>query len=303
MSSTNAVAAAREAMGPVGIFLPGPVLDGPVSAAESVESVQQLEAAGWRTAWNNEGVYDKDAFVHLALLLSNTERMVFGPSIANIWSRAPQVAGLAAAMLAEAFPGRFVLGMGVGYSMQADYVGQPWGHPLENMRDYLEKMQVPMGLRQVPDAEYATVIAARRPKMLALAGEISDGINSNGAPPEWTAHAREVLGPDKLVIIGVPTILDEDVERARATARANVPRIAPILQELGGISLSPEELAEPTDAVVDSLTAYGDPSHIADQVRAHLEAGADHVMIMLAGQNHTAGIQQALELAPALTAI
>jgi len=300
---TTEVNAARQAMGPVGVFLPGPILDGPVSTNEQRESVRKLEAAGYRMAWNNEIVWDKDVFVHLALLLAATERMAFGSSIANIWARTPQVAGLAAANVAEAFPDRFVLGIGVGYEGQALSVGKEWGHPLDNMRAYLDAMKVPQGMRQVPDAAYPMVMAARRPKMLALSGEIADGVNCNMVPPEWTAHARNVLGPDKLVIIGVSTILDDDLDRARETGRASARSVAPILAELEGISFSDEELAAGSDAVVDSLIAYGSPERIADQVRAHLDAGADHVMIMLNGQNYTTGIEQSLALAPTLTAI
>jgi probable F420-dependent oxidoreductase len=300
---TTEVKAARQAMGPVGVFLPGPILDGPVSTDVQRDSVRRLEAAGYRMAWNNEIVYDKDSFVHLALMLGATERMAFGTSIANIWARTPQVAGLAAANVAEAFPDRFVLGIGVGYEGQALSVGQQWGHPLDNMRAYLDAMQVPQGMRQVPDIAYPMVMAARRPKMLALSGEIADGANCNMVPPEWTSHARRVLGPDKLVIIGVSTILDDDIDRARETARASARSVAPILVELDGISFSPEELREGTDAVVDALVAYGSLERIANQVQAHLDAGADHVMIMLNGSNYATAIEQMLALAPTLTAI
>ena len=278
---TTEVNAARRAMGPVGVFLPGPILDGPVSTDVQRESVRKLEAAGYRMAWNNEIVWDKDVFVHLALLLAATEQMAFGSSIANIWARTPQVAGLAAANVAEAFPERFILGIGVGYEGQALSVGKEWGHPLDNMRAYLDAMQVPQGMRQVPDVAYPMVMAARRPKMLALSGEIADGVNCNMVPPEWTAHARTVLGPDKLVIIGVSTVLDDDLDRARETARASARSVAPILAELDGISFSDEELTEGSDAVVDALVAYGTPDRIANQVQAHLDAGADHVMICL----------------------
>jgi hypothetical protein len=169
-ANPNTVEVAREALGPVGVFLPGPILSGPVPAALQREAVRRLEDAGYRAAWNNEIVYDKDAFVQLALMLANTERMVFGTSIANIWARTPQVAGLAAGALAEAYPDRFVLGLGVGYSVQAESVGQTWGHPLANMRAYFEKMIAPQPMRQVPEVAYARIMAARRPKMLAPPG-------------------------------------------------------------------------------------------------------------------------------------
>ena len=79
------------------------------------KAVGRLERVGYRTAWTNETVGGKDPLVQLALLLPATERMTFGTGIANIWARAPQTAHGAAAMLAQAYPGRLVLGLGVGY--------------------------------------------------------------------------------------------------------------------------------------------------------------------------------------------
>jgi alkanesulfonate monooxygenase SsuD/methylene tetrahydromethanopterin reductase-like flavin-dependent oxidoreductase (luciferase family) len=105
----NVVGDARQNLGPVGVFLPGPILSSPVPAEMQRRAVRSLEDAGVNAAWNNEVVYDKDAFVQLGLMLGSTNRIAFGTAIANIWARAPQTAAVAAAALAEAYPGRFVL--------------------------------------------------------------------------------------------------------------------------------------------------------------------------------------------------
>ena len=146
------------------------------------EAVGRLERAGYRAAWTNEVVGGKDAFVQLAVLLAATERMAFGTSIANIWAREPQTAHGAAALLAQAYPGRFVLGLGVGYPQQAASTGREFGSPLATMRDYLDRMDSPTQ-PPAPDVAYPRIIGANGPKMLALAGEMADGALPAMLPP------------------------------------------------------------------------------------------------------------------------
>src|ERR1700690_4379582 len=139
MGTTTVVESARRALGPVGVFLPFSRTGAP-SADLQREAVRRLERAGYRATWVNEAVGGKDALVQLAVLLAATERMVFGTSIANIWARAPQTAHGAAALLSQAFPDRFVLGLGVGYPHQAASVGREFGRPGGPRRDYLDQM-------------------------------------------------------------------------------------------------------------------------------------------------------------------
>src|SRR3984957_11374756 len=167
------VEAARRALGPVGVFLPFSIASAP-TADQQRDAARRLEAAGYRAAWTNEAVGGKDALVQLAVLLAATERLVLGTSIANIWARAPQTAHGAAALLAQAFPGRFALGLGVGYPQQAASVGREFGRPVGTMREYLEQMGAPTQL-PAPDVDYPKIIGANGPKMLALSGEIADG--------------------------------------------------------------------------------------------------------------------------------
>jgi probable F420-dependent oxidoreductase len=198
MSSTI-VEAARRALGPVGAFLPVPTASAP-PIDQQRDAVRRLERVGYRAAWTNETVGGKDALVQLAVLLAATERMVFGTGIANIWARSPQTAHGAAALLAQAYPDRFVLGLGVGYPQQAASVDREFGRPLATMRDYLDRMGAATQL-PAPDVAYPRIIGANGPKMLALAGEITDGALPAGQPPDFTAEARRLLGPDKLLVI------------------------------------------------------------------------------------------------------
>jgi probable F420-dependent oxidoreductase len=294
------VEAARQAVGPVGVLLPVTFTDMP-SVDSQREAVRRLERVGYRTTWTNE-VIGKDALVQLAMLLGATERMVFGTSIANIWAREPQTLHAAAAALAEGFPQRFVLGLGVGYPQQAAGTGREFGKPLTTLRDYRERMDSETW-PPAPNGAYPRIIAANGPKMLALAGESFDGALPAGLPPEFTAHARQVVGPDKLLVVGLSVIVDTDPDRARTKARDTVstslaqPSYA---ATIGRLSYSAAEIDEISDRLVDDTVGHGDPTAIAATVQRHLAAGADHVLVMVPGGDFAAGVYHLEELATTL---
>jgi probable F420-dependent oxidoreductase len=304
MQPTTVVQAARDTLGPVGAFLPISTTSAtPVDLQR--EAVGRLERAGYRAAWTNEGVGGKDALVQLAVLLAATQRMAFGTGIANVWARAPQTTHGAAALLAEAYPGRFVLGLGVGYPQQAASTGREFGSPLATMRDYVDRMADPTQL-PAPDVAYPRIIAALGPKMLALAGEIADGAIPAMVPPEFTAQARRVLGPDKLLVVGLPVVVDTDRIRARETAREMLAsRLAmagtSYAAGLARLGYPDAEITGVSDRLVDAVIGHGDPASIATKVREHLAAGADHVLVLTpVGGDFAVGVDDLERLAPAL---
>jgi probable F420-dependent oxidoreductase len=308
MDSTDVVDAARKSLGPAGAYLPVPFTSAPAVELQR-KAVGRLEAAGYRTAWVNETVGGKDPLVQLALLLPATERMTFGTGIANIWARAPQTAHGAAATLAQAFPGRLVLGLGVGYPEQAAMVGREFGSPLAAMRDYLERMAAPT-MTPAPDASYPRIVAANGPKMIALAGEMADGVLPAGLPAAFTAQVREALGPDKLLVVGLSVITDTaDRETARATARSVAAAAlgrswyAATIARLG---YSDKQITAVSDDLVHAIVAYGDPDSIAAAAAAHRAAGADHVILMppgAIGSDLATGVSQLEHLAPAVVQV
>jgi probable F420-dependent oxidoreductase len=305
MGTTTVVEAARRALGPVGVFLPFSRTSA-TSADQQRDAVRRLERAGYRATWTNEAVGGKDALVQLAVLLAATERMVFGTGIANIWARQPQTAHGAAALLAQAFPDRFVLGLGVGYPHQAASVGREFGSPVATMRDYLDQMTAPAQL-PAPDVAYPTIIGANGPKMLALAGEIADGALPAMAPPELTAQARQLFGPDKLLAVGLAVVADADPDRAKTTARQTVAgrlgQPGTYAAAMARLGYSEREITEVSDRLVDGIVGYGDAATIAAKVREHLAAGADHVMVMPTGTGFADGVDQLEQLAPTLGAL
>lgn len=198
----------RTAMGRVGTYVPNPFTRSiPIDRQRG--AARRLEDAGFGTVWTNEAVGGKDAFTQVAMLLAATERVTFATGIANVWARPPQTAHGAAALLAQAYPGRFVLGLGVGYPQQAEAVGREFGSPVATMRAYLEGMADPPQL-PAPDVTYRRFIAANGPRMLALAGTHADGAFPAGQPPEFTAKARATLGTDALLIVGTSIELEDE---------------------------------------------------------------------------------------------
>jgi probable F420-dependent oxidoreductase len=308
MGTVSVTDAARQSLGPVGAYLPIPFTSAPPIGLQR-EAAVRLERAGYRTAWTNETVGGKDPLVQLALLLGATGQLTFGTGIANIWARAPQTAHAAAAQLAEAYPGRVVLGLGVGYPQQAAAVGREFGSPLAAMRGYLEAMTAPT-MTPAPAASYPRIVAANGPKMIALAAELADGVLPAGMPPAFTARLRETLGPGKLLVAAVSVITDTaDGETARARARSAAqgslarPWYAATIASLG---YTDQEIAAPADDLVGAIVAHGGPDAIAAAVAAHRAAGADHV-ILLPSSSATdvdlmTGIEQLERLAPAVLA-
>jgi probable F420-dependent oxidoreductase len=305
MSNVSVIEAARRSLGPVGAYLPVPFTAAP-PLSEQRAAVTRLEQAGYRAAWINEPVGGKDTLVQAALLLESTEQLVIGTGIANIWARAPQTAHGGAAMLAQAYPGRLVLGLGVGYPQQAEAVGREFGRPVAVMRDYLARMTAPT-MTPAPDGPYARILAANGPQMQALAAELADGAMPAGMPPGFTAQVREAIGPDRLLVVGMSVILETaDRDAAREAARAAAagllarPWSAAVLARLG-------YRAEPgggvSDELVDTSVGYGDPAAIAALAAAHRDAGADHVILMSSGGASAGlltGIGQLEALAPAV---
>ncbi|MCV6969079.1 LLM class flavin-dependent oxidoreductase [Mycobacterium bohemicum] len=289
------VEAARRALGPVGACLPVSFTSAPpVDLLRA--AVSRLDSAGYRATWTNE-VIGKDALIQLATLLSASERMVFGTCIANIWARPAQTMHAAAAQLAQAYPNRIVLGLGVGYPEQAASVGQEFGRPLATMRDYLDRMYTPTW-PPAPDVAYARIVAANGPKMLALAGELADGAFPAGLPAQFTAQARRVLGPDRLLVVGLSVVSDIEAARQSVSARLGAPSYASRLAELG---YSARDIDEVSDRLVDSLVAHGNPTDVAIAVREHLVAGADHVTLLPpVGGEFRAGIERLEEVGSAL---
>lgn len=285
----------RSAFGRVGTYLPLGFTNAPPIDAQR-DAVRRLEAAGYCAVWSNEVIGGKDVLVHLAVLLAATERLAFGTGIANIWAREPQTMHAAAAMLAQAYPGRLMLGLGVGYPAQAEGGGRAFGKPLATLRDYIARMDA-QTWPPAPAVSYPRIIGALGPKMVELAGEIADGAMPANLPPASTARVREQLGPDRLLVIGLSITADRESARQPLAANLARPSYAASLAGLGLGDLTPDN-----DVLVDAI--FPDAGSVAATVDEHLAAGADHVALMLPmDAEFGSGVDQLVELGPGLSSV
>jgi probable F420-dependent oxidoreductase len=247
-------------------------------------TVAELEELGWGSLWSWE-VFGREALTNAALLLGATRRLVIGTGIANIWARDPVAMAAAQRTLAEAYPGRFVLGIGVSHAPIVDARGHRYERPLERMHAYLDAMAAAPWQGPPLAEEPARVLAALGPRMLALAAERSAGALTYNASPEATAWARSLVGPGPLLAVEQAVLVEQDPAEARRIAREYIafyltlPNYVRAWERAG---FGPEErTGGGSDRMVDAVVAWGGPEQVMERVRAHLDAGADHVCLQV----------------------
>lgn len=288
-------------LGRVGVWL------GRLSLAPAVAeraAVQEIESLGYGALWFGESHANREIFAHSATLLGWTERIVVATGIASIWARDASAMANGASALAEAFPGRFVLTLGVSHAAIVSRRGHAYERPLAAMREYLDAMDGVHYSAPPPPEPAPRLIAALAPRMLRLAAQRSDGAHPYLVTPEHTAEAREILGPSRLLAPEQGIVLAEDAETGRRLAREHLSIYLPMENytrtwlRLGFDEADLE--GGGSDRLVDGLVAWGDEDAIAERVQAHLDAGADHVSVQAVGPDPLAQLRR---LAPVLTAL
>ena len=243
-------------------------------AARMRDSIQELEALGWRAFWFPE-LLGREALTHAGFLLAATERMQIINGITQIWSREARWTQGAATLLADAYPNRHVLGLGFGNP-------HPGVKPLAAMRAYLDEMDATESPN--PTAPIRRFLAAYGPKMLELARDRTEGAQTYHVNVDHTAQAREILGPNTFLAAEQAVLFETDPSTARAKAREHLhpyltsPYNVAKFQRLG---YTDEEISGAANRIVDDLVIWGTPDTIVDKLQAHTKAGADHVAIQV----------------------
>jgi probable F420-dependent oxidoreductase len=268
---------------PVGIWTFGH-LWGQESAtvADAGEMIAEIEELGYGGLWLGRA----DGIPHLTgALLSMTRTLIVGTSIVNIWINPAREVATDYSQVASLYPGRLIVGLGVSHPQFVEPTGQRYIRPLQRMRSYLDALD--SATPTVPSGSRA--LAALGPRMLELSGQRSAGALPYLTTPEHTRRAREILGPDALLVAEQKVVLDRNVSSARELARGGIkrylqrPNYASNLQSLG---FSEEDRANGgSDRIVDSLVAWGDETAIRKRVQEHLEAGANHVAVQILTEN------------------
>ncbi len=253
------------------------------SAPEAAEFARKIEDWGYSALWVPEAV-GRDPFTILAYIAAQTERLVLATGIANIYARDPMTMKAIHQTMSELAPGRFVLGIGVSHSHLVSKVrGHEYRKPLSAMRSYLDAMESALYMGRVPEEPAPIVLAALRDKMLGLAQSRVRGAHPYLVPPEHTARARDVMGPDAWLCPEQMVMFEADASAAREAARKalavyiGLPNYQNNLLQFG---FSEADFADRgSDRLVDSLVVWGNEETIADRIQAHRDAGADHVCI------------------------
>ena len=268
-----------ERVGPLGVWF----FTETMAAPEAVEFAQRVESLGYGALWLPETL-GRDPFAHIAHLVAQTDTLNFATGIANIHHRHPGAMMQAQRTLAEQSGDRFLLGMGVSHAPMVEQMrGHSYGKPVSTMRAYLDRMDQAPYAAIAPGEKPPRVIAALGPAMLELARERCSGAHPYLVPPEHTARAREILGPDAWICTEQKLLLERDASRDRGVARQTVaiylalPNYRNNLLRLGFADKDFDDGG--SDLLIDSIVAWGDEQALARRVREHLEAGASHVCI------------------------
>jgi len=234
-----------------------------------------LERLGFGTLWL--GGSPSGDLTAAEQVLDATSTLTVATGIVNVWQDPdPGKVASAFARIDARYPGRFLLGVGIGHPE----VAKEYARPYETLVSYVD------GLLGGGVPADSLVLAALGPRVLRLAAERTAGAHPYLVPPEYTRQAREIMGAGPLLAPEQKVVLEADPEKARAIGRPRVrfPYLAAInyRSNLSRLGWSDEDMNDGgSDALIDALVAHGTDAEVAARFTAHLEAGADHVCAQL----------------------
>jgi len=287
--------------------------------AEHADLGREAERLGYQDAWSYE-VDGIDCFSPLAVIGSATA-LRLGTAIANVFTRGPATLALSAAGLAEIAPGRFCFGIGSGSQVIVEaWNGGAFRRPATRVRETAQFLRRALAgervvfrgetiavdgfrLSRPPSRPVPIHVAALRPGMLSVAGEVADGVILNWLAPEdvprCVAVVREAAkragrDPDAIEVsarlfihVDPPSSESELVARRQVTAYLNVPVYRAFHEWLGHTEiLAPmwqawergdrkASVAAVPASVLDEIILRGSADEIRRRVRRYLEAGLD----------------------------
>ncbi len=239
------------------------------------EQAAEIERLGYGAVWVGMSPAADLAFVEPILAATSTLQVATG--IVNIWSAAAPPVAESYHRIEEAYPGRFLLGVGVGHREVTEEYRSPY-EALVQYLDALDNAGVPTSRR---------VLAALGPRVLRLSAERSAGAHPYLTTPEHTSWARETVGPATLLAPEHKVVLSTDVDEARAVGRQAVGfylGLSNYVNNWRRLGFSADDVRPPgSDRLIDAVVAYGEPETIAARLAEHLNAGADTVTIQVLG--------------------
>jgi probable F420-dependent oxidoreductase len=240
-----------------------------------IDAVAELDSLGYGALW----LGGSPSLAETRPFLEATGTMTVATGILNVWRHEPADVAAGHAELRHAFGDRFLLGIGIGHpEATSEYT-----RPLTTMRTFLDGLDA----APAPVPRDERIVAALGPKMLQLAAERSLGTHPYFTPAEHTRYAREQLGPDALVTPEVAVVVEPDAETGRRLAReyaGHYLQRSNYTRNLERFGYTARDFADGgSDRLIDALIPHGSAEAVAEGVREHLDAGADHVCLQPVG--------------------
>jgi probable F420-dependent oxidoreductase len=266
---------------------------------EIADAAAEADELGYGAIWIPDT--GGDIWAAIDVLVGATTGITVGTSILNLWMH--PAAEVAARWHERGSDGgrQPVMGIGVSHAPLVD-AARPgeYKNPLEATAAYFDDLDA----AAPPLPADSRLLAALRPRMLELARGRAAGAFPYHMPPEQTARAREVLGPDSLLAVEQAIVLDTDAGAAREVARQNLALYLALPNYVNAwkwLGFSDDDVADGgSDRFVDAIVAAGDEGTIRERVQAQRDAGADHVGIQVIGGDLPAARAVWRTLAPAL---
>ena len=249
-----------------------------------VHYAKRLDSLGYESLWLPE-LFTRDPFAAAGYLLAETQNIMLGSGIANIYARDPAATVSAASTLAELSDGRFILGLGVSNPGLNQARGHSWQNPIDKLSTYLDAMSAVK--LTCPQINVPVHVAAHGPKMLATVAAKADGANTYLMPAEHARVARAALGPSSELNTMLFCLLDEDPITARATARKSIAYYVGLdyyHRAWRGLGLDDADFADGgSDKLIDAIIAWGNLEQIRARIQTQFDNGATRVVILPIG--------------------
>jgi probable F420-dependent oxidoreductase len=243
--------------------------------APKPEQAVEIEKLGYGAIWVGGSPAGDLAFVEP--ILEATETLQVATGIVNVWTAPADEVAASYHRVEKAYPGRFLLGIGIGHPEHTEEYRKPYDVLVEYL-DALDAAKVPTS---------RLVIAALGPKVLELSARRSAGAHPYLTTPEHTGQARNIIGNTVYLAPEHKVVLSTDAEEARAVGRDAVGfylNLSNYLNNWKRLGFTDQDIAKPgSDKLIDAVVAWGTPEAVAARLHEHLDAGADHVSIQVLG--------------------